>query len=60
MENKILRQTTFRVDPELLRNARYYLDKEGLSVAQFLVQQLEKYVQEHEEDSPRKRELAHA
>jgi hypothetical protein len=44
-----LRQTTFRIDPDLLRRARFYLDEEGKSVAQFVVEQLERYVREHEE-----------
>jgi predicted DNA-binding protein len=42
------RQTTFRTDPELLRKARFLLDREGKSVAQFLNEALERYVQEHE------------
>jgi predicted HicB family RNase H-like nuclease len=42
------RQTTLRVDPELLRKARYYLDAEGKSVQEFLVQQLHAYVAQHD------------
>jgi predicted HicB family RNase H-like nuclease len=47
-EKKPLRQTTFRIDPNLLRRARFYLDIEGKSVAQFVVEQLEHYVQRHD------------
>ena len=48
-DQKHIRQTTLRADAELLRKARFYLDEEGKSVAQFLVEQLERYVQQREE-----------
>jgi predicted DNA-binding protein len=48
-EKKDLRQTTFRADPELIRKARFLLDREGKSVAQFLVEALEQYVSTHED-----------
>lgn len=47
-DKKDLRQTTFRANPELIRKARFLLDREGKSVAQFLVEALEHYVTEHE------------
>lgn len=46
------RQTTVRVDPDLLRKARFYLDEEDKSVQQFLVEQLEQYVQSREQSRP--------
>lgn len=49
MEQKRMKQTTLRVDAALLRKARFYLDCENKSVVEFLVEQLEDYVQEHEE-----------
>lgn len=48
MEKKELKQTTLRVDPLLLRKARFYLEGEHKSVSEFLVEQLETYVAHHE------------
>lgn len=45
MTEKTFRQTTIRVDPELLRKARFYLDEHDKSINEFLVEQLEKYVE---------------
>jgi excinuclease UvrABC nuclease subunit len=44
-----LRQTTLRVEPELLRKARFFLDEEGKSINEYLVQQLTEYVRECEQ-----------
>jgi hypothetical protein len=43
-----LKQTTIRVDPDVLRKARYYLDAENRSVNEFLAEQLAAYIWEHE------------
>lgn len=53
LAEKKLRQTTLRVDPELLRKARFFLDEEEKSVSEFLIQQLEQYVQQREHQVPR-------
>jgi hypothetical protein len=42
------RQTTVRIDGELLRRARYFLDRDGLSMNDLFVQTLEKYLAERE------------
>jgi predicted HicB family RNase H-like nuclease len=46
------RQTTLRVDPELLRKARFFLDEEGKSVSEYLVEQLRHYVAQREQKAP--------
>ena len=38
-----------RLEKILLRKARFYLDEEGKNVGQFLVEQLERYVESHEQ-----------
>ena len=43
-----VRQTTLRIDADLLRRARFYLDEDGKSVSEYLVEQLRLYVQERE------------
>jgi hypothetical protein len=48
-EKKPLRQTTLRVEADLLRKARFYLDEDGKSVTEFLIEQLEQYVQRREQ-----------
>jgi hypothetical protein len=40
-----LRQTTVRARPELLREAKFFLDEDGSSITEFCVKQLEQYVQ---------------
>lgn len=50
------RQTTLRVDPELLRKARFYLDEEGKSVSEYLVEQLRHYVAQREHKAPGRQE----
>jgi len=40
------KQTTFRIDAALLRDARYFLDIEGKSVASWIGAQLQRYVYE--------------
>lgn len=55
------RQTTLRADPELLRKARFYLDEEHKSINEFLVEQLEVYVRQRDEQratSPKAAECA--
>lgn len=49
-DKKTLRQTTLRIEPELLRKARFYLDEEEKSINEFVVEQLKNYVamREHE------------
>lgn len=49
---KTWRQTTIRVDAELLRKARYFLDREHLSVNEFFIKSLEAYLAEREQDAP--------
>lgn len=49
---KLLRQTTVRVEPELLRKARFYLDEDGKSVQEFLAEQLATYVRQREQEQP--------
>ena len=46
------RATTLRVDPELLRKARYFLDEEDKSVNEFLLEQLTAYVRQREQEQP--------
>ena len=48
-EKPDLRHTTIRVEKILLRKARFYLDEEGKNVGQFLVEQLERYVESREQ-----------
>ena len=50
-EKKRIRQTTFRAEADLLRKARFYLNEEGKSVAQFLNEELETYVRQREKKS---------
>lgn len=38
------KQTSIRVEAELLRRARYYLDKEGKNIGAYLSEQLRDYV----------------
>jgi len=47
-EKKIQRQTTLRIDPELLRKARFYLDEENKSINEFVTDQLAAYVAQRE------------
>lgn len=49
-DKKPPRQTTLRVDPELLRKARFYLDEDGKSINEFVVEQLTHYVQQRERE----------
>lgn len=44
------RTTSVRVRPELLRDARYFLDEEGKSLQEFLADQLEQYVQRRKQE----------
>jgi hypothetical protein len=48
-EKKPVRQTTVRVEADLLRKARFYLDEDGKNVQEFLVEQLARYVCEREQ-----------
>jgi hypothetical protein len=59
-DKKPLRQTTVRAEPELLRKARFYLDEDGKSINEFLVEQLTTYVRQREQasSSPIKEECA--
>ena len=43
------RVTSLRVDVRLLRKARFYLDEEGKNVGEFLVEQLQRYVESREQ-----------
>lgn len=43
------RATTLRADPETLRKARYFLDKHGKTINEFLVEQLERFIHECEQ-----------
>ena len=51
LAEKKLRSTTLRADPELIRTARYLLDKEGKTIHAFLVEQLECYVRGRQKDT---------
>jgi hypothetical protein len=46
-----LKQTALRVDAEVLRKARFYLDTEHKNVNEFLVEQLVAYIDAHERDT---------
>ena len=47
-----LKQTTLRVDPEVLRKVRFHLAAENKSVNEFLAEQLEAYLAQHEANAP--------
>jgi hypothetical protein len=53
----LLVQTTLRVKPQTLYEAKYYLSLEGISVVKFLTHKLEEFVEtyrkEHPERAPR-------
>jgi hypothetical protein len=51
MPTTVLKQTTLRVDAEVLRKARFYLDTEHKNVNEFLVEQLVAYIAAHERDT---------
>lgn len=53
-EKKDLRQTAVRVAPEVLRLAKYHLDKEGSNLQEFLSQQLLRYVAQREQTKERR------
>lgn len=53
-KTKDLRQTAVRLPPELLRLAKYYLDKENSNLQKFLSGQLERYVEEQTKERPRR------
>jgi hypothetical protein len=53
-EKKDLRQTAVRVAPEILRLAKYHLDKEGSNLQEFLSEQLERYVEQRTQEQPRR------
>lgn len=59
-EKNPIRQTTLRVEAELLRKARFYLDEDGKSVQEFLAEQLAAYVRKREKkgDLPRSADCA--
>lgn len=52
LADKKPRATTLRVDPELLRKARFFLDEEDKSVNEFLLEQLTAYVRRREKERP--------
>jgi hypothetical protein len=54
LADKKPRATTLRVDPELLREARFFLDEEDKSVNEFLLEQLTAYVQRRKRERPRR------
>jgi predicted HicB family RNase H-like nuclease len=59
-DKKQQRQTTLRIEPELLREARFFLDEDGKSINEFVVEQLKRYVEQcrRKRSSPRVTECA--
>jgi hypothetical protein len=51
MPVQALKVTTIRVDPDVLRKARFYLDIEHKSVTEYLADQLATYVAQREEQT---------
>ena len=55
MADSALKQTTYRVDPELLRQARLLLDRQKKTVNDYIVEQLAELVAQDAQDHARQR-----
>jgi len=53
-KTKALRQTAIRLTPELLREAKYYLDEEDSNLQKFLSEQLQRYVERRSQEKKRR------
>ncbi len=45
-------QTTVRLDPDILREAQYYLSLEGVSLARFVAQKVDEFLEEYRRAHP--------
>ena len=54
MAETALKQTTYRVDPEILRQARLLLDRQGKSVNDYITEQLEALIAHEDQARPRR------
>jgi hypothetical protein len=51
-ERKKMVQTTIRLDPDVLREAQYYLSLEGISLARFVADKVKDFIKDYRSTHP--------